>query len=185
MRQTRFWICLFLLYRSLLSAFSSSSFSARMEFRIANDRNSDICENSFLHIGCAKSSEQQYDCFYAECKDDVLFYDRQCFSGNPLRSMRILRTSSSISTTSAASIAASDPMLPMVMPISALVSTGASLMPSPTNASFSFLVFPSGGVLPVPPYLPAAVPACTSSIPSSFATSIAASLRSPVSMTHF
>ncbi len=46
--------------------------------------------------------------------------------------------SSSISTTSAASMAASEPMAPMAMPMSARPSTGASLMPSPTKASFSF-----------------------------------------------
>ena len=46
--------------------------------------------------------------------------------------------SSSISTTSAASMAASEPMAPMAMPMSARESTGASLMPSPTKASFSF-----------------------------------------------
>ena len=35
-------------------------------------------------------------------------------------------------------VAASLPMAPMAMPISARVSTGASLMPSPTNARFAF-----------------------------------------------
>ena len=56
-----------------------------------------------------------------------------------LREMRmalaIFRGSSSISTTSAASMAASEPMAPMAMPISARDSTGASLTPSPTKAS--------------------------------------------------
>ena len=47
---------------------------------------------------------------------------------------------SSISTTSAASIAASDPRPPIAIPRSALASTGASLIPSPTNAR----VFPAG-----------------------------------------
>ena len=47
---------------------------------------------------------------------------------------------SSIKTTSAASIAASDPSPPIAIPRSALASTGASLMPSPTKAS----VFPDG-----------------------------------------
>ena len=41
---------------------------------------------------------------------------------------------SSISTISAASIAASEPILPMAIPISARDSTGASLIPSPTKA---------------------------------------------------
>ena len=42
---------------------------------------------------------------------------------------------SSMSTISADSMAASLPMAPMAMPTSARVSTGASLMPSPTKAS--------------------------------------------------
>ena len=40
---------------------------------------------------------------------------------------------SSIITTSAASIAASEPRPPIAIPMSALVKTGASLMPSPAN----------------------------------------------------
>ena len=43
-----------------------------------------------------------------------------------------LAGSSSISTTSAASMAASEPMPPMAMPTSARDRTGASLTPSPT-----------------------------------------------------
>ena len=122
-----------------------------------NDRNSDICENSFPHIGCAKAPSSNTIAFTPSAKTMFCFTIDSVFL-EILTIDAILRTSSSISTTSAASIAASDPMLPMAMPISALVSTGASLMPSPTNASFSFFVFfPSGGVLPVPPYLPAAV----------------------------
>ena len=50
----------------------------------------------------------------------------------------IFSISSSMITISAASIAASDPILPIATPISALTSTGASLIPSPTNTSFSF-----------------------------------------------
>ena len=44
--------------------------------------------------------------------------------------------SSVIITTSDASMAESDPMLPILIPISALIITGASLIPSPTNAIF-------------------------------------------------
>ena len=40
---------------------------------------------------------------------------------------------SSIITTSAASITASEPRPPIAIPMSALVKTGASLMPSPAN----------------------------------------------------
>ena len=48
--------------------------------------------------------------------------------------------SSFINTISAASIAASDPIPPMAIPISALASTGASFTPSPTKASLPLLV---------------------------------------------
>ena len=48
--------------------------------------------------------------------------------------------SSFIKTTSAASMAASDPMPPMAIPISALANTGASFTPSPTKASLPFLL---------------------------------------------
>lgn len=47
----------------------------------------------------------------------------------------ILEGSSVIMTISAASIAASEPMPPIAMPISERASTGASLMPSPTKTS--------------------------------------------------
>ncbi|MPN09461.1 hypothetical protein SDC9_156751 [bioreactor metagenome] len=45
----------------------------------------------------------------------------------------IFNGSSVIITTSAASIAASDPTPPIAIPISALAKTGASFIPSPTN----------------------------------------------------
>ena len=95
----------------------------------------------------------------------------------------IFVTSSSIRTISAASIAASEPILPIAIPMSALVSTGASLIPSPTNArrSFCFSAFKSASTCSTLP--PGNSSACTSSIPSVCATVSAASLRSPVSMT--
>ena len=56
-----------------------------------------------------------------------------------LRAIRIASEiccgSSYISTTSAASMAASEPIAPIATPMSARASTGASLMPSPTKAS--------------------------------------------------
>ena len=55
----------------------------------------------------------------------------------------ILLGSSVISTTSAASIAASEPKPPIAIPTSARANTGASFIPSPTNAIFSFSVLPS------------------------------------------
>ena len=53
------------------------------------------------------------------------------------------RKSSFIKTISDASIAASLPTTPIAMPISALIKTGASLIPSPTkhNTSLFFLLF--------------------------------------------
>ena len=48
----------------------------------------------------------------------------------------IFDVSSVIITTSYASIAESDPIPPILIPISALVITGASLIPSPTNTKF-------------------------------------------------
>ena len=48
---------------------------------------------------------------------------------------------SSMSTTSAASIAASLPSPPIAIPISARFKTGASLIPSPTKARVLFSVF--------------------------------------------
>ena len=95
---------------------------------------------------------------------------------------------SSIITTSAASIAASEPMRPIAMPMSERISTGASFMPSPVNAS-------------CPPF-PAAFSASSSSStlltlsagsssaqnvssPISFATASATSRLSPVSITVF
>ena len=53
----------------------------------------------------------------------------------------ILEGSSVIRTTSAASMAASEPRPPIAMPTSALASTGASLIPSPTNTSLPFSLF--------------------------------------------
>ena len=50
-----------------------------------------------------------------------------------LRARAILEGLSSISTMSAASMAASEPIPPMAMPTSALEREGASFMPSPTN----------------------------------------------------
>ena len=88
-----------------------------------------------------------------------------------------------ISTMSAASTAAALPMEPMAMPTSERESTGASLMPSPTNATI----------------LPSPLPAISSSTfftlssgiisaqymssPRSSATSFAMSSLSPVSIT--
>ena len=112
---------------------------------------------SFPHIGCAKSSEQQYDCFYAECKNDVLFYDRQCFSGNPydrcdLADIIIHQHNVGCldcCIRSHASHGNADIRSCQYRSIIDAVSD---------KCQFFFLrFFPAGGVLPVPPYLPAAV----------------------------
>ena len=57
-----------------------------------------------------------------------------------LDALAILEGSSVIRTTSAASIALSEPIPPIAIPTSERISTGASLIPSPTNATF-FLGF--------------------------------------------
>ena len=90
---------------------------------------------------------------------------------------------SSMRTTSAASMAASEPMAPMAMPTSARVSTGASLMPSPTKAS---LWWPSSSARSVSTRSTlSAGRSCAwySSRPSCAATAAATSSRSPVSIT--
>ena len=83
-----------------------------------------------------------------------------------------------INTTSAASIAASAP-LPIAAPTSAPASTGASLIPSPTNitAPWLSLIFFNSDNLSCGSNF-----ACTSSIPVSFATASALSCASPVSI---
>ena len=95
--------------------------------------------------------------------------------------LEIFIGSSSIRTTSAASIAASEPKAPMAMPMSALVSTGASLIPSPAKASFPL---PSARSISTMATLSAGSSSLwTSSIPSSPATLSAMTFESPVSMT--
>ena len=85
-----------------------------------------------------------------------------------------------INTISAASIATSVPA-PMAIPMSALVSAGASLMPSPTIATFppdlSCLItssLPSGKT-----------PAITSSVPTCLLIALAVLSLSPVTITTF
>ena len=99
--------------------------------------------------------------------------------------LAIFSGSSSIRTISAASMAASDPMAPMAIPISARESTGASLMPSPTNASFPFPVFFFSSSSTSDTLSAGRSSACTSSMPRSSATCSATFLESPVSMTVF
>ena len=83
-----------------------------------------------------------------------------------------------INTTSAASIAISVPA-PIAIPMSALVNAGASLIPSPTIATFPFcfkfsttFCFPSGST-----------PAITSSTPACAPIAFAVRSLSPVSIT--
>ena len=83
-----------------------------------------------------------------------------------------------ISTTSAASMATSAPA-PMAIPISALVSAGASLMPSPTIITFPFFCN-SRITLSFPP---GSTPAITSSTPAFNPTALAVRSLSPVSIT--
>ena len=95
----------------------------------------------------------------------------------------ILAGSSSISTMSAASIAASEPSAPIAIPISALESTGASLIPSPTNASTSFLSLLPRSFSTSSTLSAGRSSLLTTSMPSSLPTASATFLASPVSIT--
>ena len=97
----------------------------------------------------------------------------------------ILAGLSSIRTTSAASMAASEPRAPMAIPISARESTGASLIPSPTNASFSFSLLSCNSFSTQLTLSAGSSSLCTSSNFNSPATCSATVLLSPVSITHF
>ncbi len=95
----------------------------------------------------------------------------------------ILDGASFIITTSAASMAASDPSPPMAMPMSALAREGASLMPSPTKAvvlpfGHSAISLSSSAVLS-----PGRSSNTTSSIPSLPPTSLHMRSASPDSIT--
>ena len=99
--------------------------------------------------------------------------------------LAIFSGSSSMSTISAASMAASEPMAPMAMPISALERTGASLIPSPTKASFPLAGFCASSSSTLATLSAGSSSAWTSSIPRSAATCSATFRESPVSMTVF
>ena len=100
-----------------------------------------------------------------------------------LREMRmalaIWSGSSSIRTMSAASMAASLPIAPIAMPMSARVRTGASLMPSPTNASLPFVLLAASSASVCTTLSPGSSSLRTSSTPSSAATLSATRLLSP------
>ena len=91
--------------------------------------------------------------------------------------------SSSISTTSAASIAASEPSAPIAIPISDRERTGASLMPSPTNASLAFPLLSRRRDSTLSTLSEGRSSLYTSSIPSEDATLLATFSLSPVSIT--
>ena len=95
----------------------------------------------------------------------------------------ILEGRSSMRTTSAASIAASEPIAPMATPTSARMSTGASLMPSPTKARRAPSFSPASKRSTASTLSWGRSCAWTSSIPRRPATASATSWRSPVSMT--
>ena len=88
---------------------------------------------------------------------------------------------SSIRTISADSIAASEPMAPIAIPQSALISTGASFMPSPTNASLPLASFNNSSTFET---LSAGRSSAKKPVrPSLFATFSATLFLSPVSIT--
>ena len=99
--------------------------------------------------------------------------------------LEIFSGSSSIRTTSAASIAASEPIAPIAIPISARVNTGASLIPSPTKASLSFSAFVESSSSTFDTLSAGSNSLYTSSIPSDCATWSATRFASPVSITVF
>ena len=97
----------------------------------------------------------------------------------------ILPTSSSMSTISAASMAASEPIEPIAIPTSDRIRAGASLIPSPAKASLFFPVCSARSFSSSSTFSPGRSSARTSSIPISRATACAAFSRSPDSMTVF
>ena len=97
--------------------------------------------------------------------------------------LTIFNGSSSIKTISAASIAASEPRAPMATPISARESTGASLIPSPTKASFSFSTFLARSSSTFSTLSAGRSSLYTSSTFNSAATCFATGSASPVNMT--
>ena len=100
-----------------------------------------------------------------------------------LMAFEIFSGSSSISTTSAASMAASEPRAPMAMPMSARDSTGASLMPSPTKARRSFPLHSASSSSTHLTLSAGSSSARKSVRPTSAATFSATGLASPVSIT--
>ena len=90
-----------------------------------------------------------------------------------------------MNTTSAASMAASEPMPPMATPTSARESTGASLMPSPTNTSAPLSLFSFKSASTRSTLSAGKSCACTSSSPSSAPTRSPTACASPVSITVF
>lgn len=103
----------------------------------SNHHNTNICKNSHPHICNTYRYQKQAEQFNPDCKTDISYTIRRHFLAIRI-AFAILSGSSSISTTSAASIAASDPSAPIAIPTSTRESTGASLMPSPTKATVLF-----------------------------------------------
>jgi hypothetical protein len=134
-------------------------------------RHADVGKDGLPHVRRAERAEDEEERLDRQREDDVLVHDAQRARREMRMACAILAGSSSISTTSAASMAASLPSAPMAMPTSARLSTGASLMPSPTKASrparasFRPAAFPPDRPCPA-----GSSSACTSSRPSSFAT---------------
>ena len=113
----------------------------------------DVGEDSGPHIRQAHRDRAPGRAnFMHQREDDVLIYDAEALVGDarwPWRSSAGRRPSA---RRRQPRWPASDPIAPMAMPISARESTGASLMPSPTKASFSFA--PSAAPAASPPALP-------------------------------
>ncbi len=177
-----FWICLFSFYTVLFCLpFSYFSFSARMEFRIAMTETPTSAKTASHILVAPKAPSDNTIAFTPSAKTMFCFTINSVFLKS-LRSMRSCGHHHPSAQHRSPRLSASDPMLPMAMPISALVSTRHHWCRLRQMPVF-FLRFSSEA--PVPPYLPATTVLHVLRNTKLFKPLPAASLRSPVSMTHF
>lgn len=105
-----------------------------------HDKDACIGKNAHPHIGQAQRPQDKDNHLDPDGKINILVDNGHAFLEMRM-AFPIFKGSSSIKTTSAASMAASDPIAPMAIPTSARERTGASLMPSPTKRTFSLPFF--------------------------------------------
>ena len=122
------------LFRAVRGTMQTLSCTHRIEY--GKHHHTDVGKNGQPHACHPESSKDEYGELDADGEPGVLPGDED---GRDSRTASaILDGLSSISTTSAASMAASLPSAPIAIPTSARASTGASLMPSPTKATVPF-----------------------------------------------